>query len=172
MEIYYIEDLTLTNFIAYMYDMDTSFGLNNQGNKFTHQGISSTNYYSRSIGYLSELDATARNTYYDIAVDYDKLKEKVVEKILNEDEDTLGIVLNCLRGYLEKFIEEPEKLLNEKFTDRLDYLTSDIAILCDRINCLEDRINNLETDEVKDICSIQQELYNIKTRLNSITASI
>lgn len=55
-----------------MDDMDTILGLNNQGK---HQGNSSINYYSRTNGYLSSSDVTAKNIYYDLAVDYNKIKE-------------------------------------------------------------------------------------------------
>lgn len=148
-----------------MDDMDTILGLDNQERK--HQGNSSINYYSRTNGYLSSSDVTAKNIYYDLAVDYNKIKEGVVQELLNKDEDTLGIVLNCLRGHLEKFVEKPELLLNN-VSDKISTLEADIRILQDKILYLDDQISGIIGKEYNDIAQLKCEIEDIKVGLRSL----
>lgn len=148
-----------------MDDMDTILGLDNQGRK--HLGNSSINYYNSIKGYLSSSDVIAKNTYYDLSVDYNKIKEEVVQELLNKDEDTLGIVLNCLRGHLEKFVEKPELLLNN-VSNKISTLEADIEILQDKIFELEDRISGFIGKEYNDVAQLKDEIEDIKAGLRSL----
>ena len=138
------------------YDSDNTFSLDNYGNYIKHVDNTSKNY--TSYYYTADTNTISTGVVDGISL---SIKEQVISEILEKDEETLGIILNYLRGHLENIVENPEVLYNSK-----------IKLLEDEVNELKCAINNL-TNRLEYETNINRELiYDLRDELKMKNSSV
>ena len=105
--------------------------------------------------------ASATATINDLDIT-EVLKNKIISEILEKDEETLGIVLNFLRGHLEKTIENPDLIIYEK--SKIDLLNIEIETLKKEITLLRTQFENEICNNRSLIDELRKEISNLYVR--------